>query len=64
MYSSLLSASILSITFSNSLKRSGGEFGGRYQVPTRNTELRGLLISIIRHSRSSRSSAEALIGTL
>ena len=37
--------SISSITFSNSLKRLGGEFGVRYQVPTRNAELRGLLIS-------------------
>ena len=45
IHSSSFSASILSITFSNSLKRLGGEIGGRYQVPTRNAELRGLLIS-------------------
>ena len=43
IHSSLFS--ILSITFSNSLKRLGGEFGVRCQVPTRNAELRGLLIS-------------------
>ena len=39
IYSSLFSGSILSITFSNILKRSGGGFGGRYQAPTRNCEL-------------------------
>ena len=36
IYNSLFSASILAITFSNSSKRSGGEVGGRYQVPARN----------------------------
>ena len=35
-YNSLFSASILAITFSNSLNKLGGELGGRYQVPTRN----------------------------
>ena len=57
VYSSLLSASILSITFLNSLKRSGGEFGGRYQVPTRNTELRGRLISTIINQSSTKAVA-------
>ena len=42
-YNSLFSASILAITFSNSLNKLGGELGGRYQVPTRNGVLRGIL---------------------
>lgn len=48
-YSSLFSASMLAITFSNSLNRLGGELGGRYPVPTKNGVLRGLLISTNRH---------------
>ena len=52
-YNSLFSASILATTFSDSPKRSGGELGGRYQLPTRNVVLRGLIISTNIHSNSS-----------
>ena len=52
-YNSLFSASILAITFSNSLNKLGGELGGRYQVQTRNGVLRGLLISTKRDSKRS-----------
>ena len=45
IHSSIFSTSILSVTFSNSLKRLGGELEVRYRVLTRNAELRGLLIS-------------------
>ena len=45
IHSSIFSTSSLSITFSNSLKRLGGELEVRYRVLTRNAELRGLLIS-------------------